>query len=230
MTDFVKYKEELKKEMVKLGFASITFRLSAVVCLVITLCYAFHFIYTGLLAESIWIGVCLGAVVFVCGVAAMISQSRIKSAIKTVFVKIDGCLNQMKKQRQQYFSNINDRVSHQNKADIRRRNLEEITGKSELFKSHNMQVDLWKNHFACLEEKLSDMLDYIDKDKIDPAKLKIENKTDADTLQVETIPCLPKSVCKKFQSMKVSLSQQGCDYKDITCFLKSLNVTFINNV
>lgn len=230
MADFVKYKEELKKEMVKLGFASITFRLSVVVCLIITLCYAFHFIYTGQLAESIWIGACLGAVVLICGVAAMISQSRFKSVIKAVFVKIDGCLNQMKKQRQQYFGNINNRISHQNEADIKRRNLEEITAKLELFKSHNMQVDLWKNHFAYLEEKLTDMLDYTDKDKAETAKLKIENKTDADNLQVETIPCLPISVCKKFQSMKVSLTQQGCDYKDVTCFLKSLNVTFVNNV
>ena len=227
MADLVKHKEVLKKEMVKLGVASITFRLSVVVCLVISLCYAFHFIYTGQLAESLWIGACLGALLLICLVAAMISQSRIKTAIKMVFIKIDSCLNQMKKQRQQYFSNINNRVSHQNNADIRRKNLEEITRKLELFKSHNMQVDLWKNHFTYLEEKLTDMLEYTDKDRTETAKLKTENKTDADNLQLETIPCLPKSVCKKFQSMTVTLTQQGWDYKGVTCFLKSLNVTFV---
>lgn len=226
MENFVKHKEELKREMVKLGFASITFRLSTVACLIITLCYAFHYLYTGNSAGSIWIGACLAAVALVCGVAAMISQSGIKSGIREIFVKIDGCLNQMEKQKQSYLTNINKRVSVQNEADIRRKNLEEVKEKLEQFKSHNMQVELWEKHFACLEEKLTDMLKYTD--AAATAKPKMESKTDADSLQLEAIPCLPVSICKKFQSMTVSLSQQGRDYKDVTCFLRSLNVTFIN--
>lgn len=228
MEDFVKYKEELKKEMVKLGFASITFRLSIVASLVITLCYAFHFIFTGHLAESLWIGACLGGALLTCLVAAIISQSHFKSVIKAIFVKIDSCLHQMNKQRQQYFGNINNRVSHQNEADIKRKNIEEIARILEMFKNHNMQVDLWKNHFAHLEMKLTDMLKNTDQEMAETVNNIAENNIDADNLQVETIPCLPNSVCKMFQSMRVSLTQQGCEYKDVTCFLNSLNITFVN--
>ena len=91
----------------------------------------------------------------------------------------------------------------------------------------NAYLVVYLQYSAYLEEKLTDMLEYTDKDRTETAKLKTENKTDADNLQLETIPCLPKSVCKKFQSMTVTLTQQGWDYKGVTCFLKSLNVTFV---
>lgn len=226
MDDFAQYKEELKNKMVKLGFASITFRLSIVVCLIMTLCYAFHFIYMGNFEESIWIGACLAGVVLICGVAAKISQSRIKSAITEIFVKIDGCLSQMEKQKQLYFDNINNRVSVQNEADIRRKNLEEVKEKLDLFERHNMQVQLWEKHYACMEEKLTDMLNYTTKDGL--IRTDTEIKTDAVNLRLEEMPHLPETVCSKFQSMKVSLSQ-GQKYENITCFLKNLYVTIINN-
>lgn len=226
MTDFTRYKEELKKEMVKLGFASITLRLMILICIVVTLCYSFHFIYTGNWAESIWIGAAFAAIAFIFGVAAKISQLHFKNAIKAKFVSIGGCLSQLEKQKMAYQNKINSRVSVQNQADIRRMNLEEIKGKLEMFKCHNMQVELWEKHFACLEEKLADMLDYAGTDGT--TNTIAELKTDAINLRLEEIPCLPESVCRKFQSMTMTLSQ-GQQYKNVTCFLKYLNATFIND-
>ena len=105
-------------------------------------------------------------------------------------------------------------------------NLEEIKGKLEMFKCHNMQVELWEKHFACLEDKLADMLDYAGTDGT--TNTTAELKTDAINLRLEEIPCLPESVCRKFRSMTMALSQ-GQQYKDVTCFLKYLNATFIND-
>lgn len=226
MADFVKYKEELKKEMVKLGIASITFRLLVLVCLIVTLCYSFHFMYTGNWAESIWIGAAFAAIALIFGVAAKISQSHFKSGIQAIFVSIGGCLNQLEKQKQSYLNKINNRVSVQNEADIRRRNLEEVKGKLELFKCHNMQVELWEKHFACLEEKLADMLNYTEKGGTPNTQTDL--KADAINLHLEEIPCLPESVCRKFQSMSMT-SSQGQQYQDVTCFLKNLYATFIND-
>jgi len=226
MTSFAEYREELKKEMVRLGFASITNRICIVVCLILTLCYAFHYYFTGDTLETIWIGACFGAVALICAIAAIISQYRIKYAIKSIFIKIINCFEQMKKQKEWYFDNINKRVSTQNEADIKRMNLEEIKSKLNLFKCHNMQVELWEKHFSCLEEKLSDMIIYLGQSTNNrPQK---EDLSGEKSLPIEEIPCLPKDVCKKFQTMTISLTS-GQEYKNITCFLKSLNVTNINN-
>ena len=89
-----------------------------------------------------------------------------------------------------------------------------------------MQVDLWEKHYACMEEKLADMLNYTTKDGL--IRTDTEIKTDAVNLRLEEMPHLPETVCSKFQSMKVSLSQ-GQKFENITCFLKNLYVTIINN-
>ena len=226
MANFAEYKEELKKEMVKLGFASITYRICIVVCLILTLCYAFHYFFTGDSSGSIWIGVCFGAVALICAIAAIISQYRIKYAIKTIFIKIINCFDQMNEQKKWYFGNINKRVSEQNDADIKRKNLEEIISKLNLFKFHNMQVELWEKHYSSLEEKLSDMINYSGLSANEhPRK---DDASSIKSLQIEEMPCLPEDVCRKFQTMTISLSS-GQKYENITCFLNSLNVTNINN-
>ena len=145
---------------------------------------------------------------------------------KKIFIKIDGCLSQMEKQKQLYFDNINNRVSVQNEADIRRKNLEEVKEKLDLFERHNMQVELWEKYYACMEEKLVDMLNYTSKDGL--VRTDTEIKTEAVNLRLEEMPHLPETVCSKFRSMKVTLSQ-GQKYENTTCFLKNLHLTIINN-
>ena len=225
---FAKYKDKLKKEMVKLGVASVTYLFSFLTCLIVTLCYAFHFIYTGDYTKSLWILACLAAIFLVCGLSALMAQSHIKSAIKSLYCKIDECRELMKKQRDTYFDKINTRVKLQNKADIRRRNLEEIQEKLNTFKFHNMQVDLWEKYFSNLKGKLNDMLQCVGRSGTVQVENNMENETLTDDLLLDEMPCLPESICKKFLKMNVSLSPSGADYKEVTCFLNNLNVTLIN--
>ena len=89
-----------------------------------------------------------------------------------------------------------------------------------------MQVELWEKHFASLEEKLADMLNYTEKGGTPNTMTDL--KADAINLHLEEIPCLPESVCRKFQSMSMT-SSQGQQYQDVTCFLKNLYATFIND-
>lgn len=227
MTRFAKYKEELKKQMTKLGFASVTFILSSLVCLLVTLCYAFHFIYTGNSASMLWIPACLVLACIICGLAAKMSQLHIKSAIKIQYSKIDECREQINKQKESYINKINSRTLLQNKADILRKNLEEMQEKLNEFKSHNRKADLWENHFKGLEEKLSKMLEHARHDGTSPHGRENAAKTVANDLQLDEMPCLPESTRAKFRSMEVCLSPGGAVLKDVTCFLREL---YANNM
>lgn len=89
-----------------------------------------------------------------------------------------------------------------------------------------MQVELWEKHYSSLEEKLSDMINYSGLSANEHQRK--DDASSIKSLQIEEMPCLPEDVCRKFQTMTVSLSS-GQKYENITCFLNSLNVTNINN-
>ena len=237
MIRFAEHKEELKKQMTKLGFASVTFILSSLVCLLVTLCYAFHFIYTGNSAFMLWIPACLVLACIVCGLAAKMSQLHIKSAIKILYLKIDDCREQINKQKESYINKIKERTDSQNDADIKRKNLEEMQEKLNEFKSHNRKADLWENHFKDLEGKLNTMLEHVNKmlehAGLDGTSPQNAAKTEAkdlqlDDLQLDEMPCLPESTRAKFRSMEVCLSPGGAVFNDVTCFLRELNMVDMN--
>ena len=219
-------KEKLKTEMTKLGFASTTRWISLVSCVIITLCYSLHFIYTGGLAESVWTGACLGVVGIVCCLAAWIAQIIIKSGIDDIFAVIDDSLVKIDGQKQAYLKSINNRVSMQNESDIRRKNLDELRGKLRMFANHNMQVELWEKHFTTMEAKLSDMLQYVGESAL--AHESAAFRIDDDDLDIEQMPSIPIPVGEQFQKMTTKLSQ-GMVFENVTCFLNQLNVTCDNN-
>ena len=224
MQRFAECKEELKKEMVKLGFASVTYIIIFLTCLFFTLCYAFHVIYTGNFVESLWILACLATILVVCCLAAKMSQSHMKSAIKALYRKIDECRKEMEDQKKSYLSKINSRVEQQNSADILRKNLEEMQEKQNEFKSHNRKADLWESHFKGLEGKLNKMLEHAGHDGTSPHGRENAAKTVANDLQLDGMPCLPESTRAKFRSMEVCMSPGGAVFKDVTCFLRELYV------
>ena len=223
---FEEQKEELKKKMIRLGFASITYWIGLAACIIITLCYTLHFVYTGNFAASVWSGACLGGAALVCCLASLIAQYSIKSDINDVFALIDDCLVKVGNLKKAYLKSIKTRVNMQNKSDLRRKNLDELNEKLNKFKSHNMQVGLWEKHFAAMESKLSDMLNYVDESP--SLRERVEFRIDTDDLDIEQIPSIPVSVGEQFRQMEVAINQiQTLEH--VTCFLNRLNITYSCN-
>jgi hypothetical protein len=223
---FEEQKEELKKKMIRLGFASTTYWMGLAACVVITLCYALHFVYTGDLAASIWTGGCFGGAALVCCLASLIAQYGIKSDINDVFALIDDSLVKVSNLKQTYLKSIKTRVNMQNKSDLRRKNLDELKEKLNKFKNHNMQVGLWEKHFVAMETKLSDMLCYVDESP--SARERIDFRIDADDLDIDQIPSLPDCIGDQFRQMKVAINQIQT-LENVTCFLNRLNITYSSN-
>ena len=225
MDEFSTHKEQLKTEMVRLGFAVTTFWLSLLATLVLTLSFAFHFFTNDNDATPLWTGIAFACLALTSVFAALIGQSVVKKPIAASFSRIDECLDRLRKGQEEYIKRVNNRIIQQNAADIRRKNLQEIEEKIARFDRHSLQVDLWQKHFAGMEVKLSEMLNYCRQ----AASGSVDTITINDhDLNVEEIPHLPEAVCKDFQSMQTILSS-GQQIVHVTCFLSRLDVTSIDS-
>jgi hypothetical protein len=226
MEKFIALKNKLKTEMVKLGFASTTFWMALFCSLSVILCYAFHFFYMGNAENPIWIAACAAVVCLIVVIAAPIARSPIKSAIADVFNQINDCLIQELQGKQKaYLNTINRRISEQNKADIRKKNLDEVKGKLDEFNWHDLQVDLWEAHFASMDNKLSEMMQYAGKGTTSGTTTSAN--FDDQEFDTENMPYLPSLICRQFQSMTTVFASKR-EISGITCFLHRLEATCVN--
>lgn len=214
-------KEQVKKSMVKLGFALPTFWLSLLACIAVTVCFAFRFFLPGNTDSPIWLLAALGAAGIVGVVAAVVAQRRIAASISAAFSQVDDRLERLRKDQESYVERVNRRIEQQNEADIRRKNLQEIDAKLLLFDCHNLQVELWEKHFSDMDGKLGYMLLLLGDAKPGGSKPVTVHDDDMD---ISEKPCLPTTVCSLFHSMQTETSQ-GQKIEPVVCFLKRLDVT-----
>lgn len=221
---FGELKEELKKQMVKLGFASTTCRMSFFSGLLVTLCYSFHFFYTSFAESPIWIAAAIVAVCLILSLAALIAWACVKSSISDIFDKIHTCLAvDIQKKQETYMKSINDSISRQNEADIRKKNLDELNEKISEFERHNMQVDVWENHFESMNDKLTNMLNYLGDTIVNDENGK--TSVDDSEIHVEYMPSLPEVVRQHFRKEELNFSTNQ-HFNNVICFLTRLDVTF----
>lgn len=225
MDELAALKEQLKKQMVKLGFALTTFWLSLFVCLVSVVCYAFHFFLPSVSDSPVWLLAGVGAASLVGVVAAFVAQSRVGASISAVFSQIDDRLDRLKKGQTAYVERVNNRIKTQNEADIRRKNLRELEEKLAQFDRHNVQVELWEKHFSGMESKLMTMLTYVGNNAAESGGPPIV--VDDDGLNINDKPCLPTVVSEQFRSMQTT-SSQGQKIEPVTCFLRRIDITSFN--
>ncbi len=216
---------QVKTEMVRLGMASSTSWIAFLISLLITICFAFHFIYTGYASSaSFYISAAFVAAFATTGLAAVIAWSRIKRTISDTMGKIHFLLTtELHGKQEAYLQSINKHITKQNEADIWKKNLDELEEKLSLFDRHNMQIDLWQEHFVNMKRKLdADATRRMDTDDANTVELKV-NDNDFDT---DDMPALPDVVCSHFRSMETVFSSQQ-HIKNVTCFLKRIEVTII---
>ena len=99
----------------------------------------------------------------------------------------------------------------QNKADIRRKNLDEMKSKLDAFSRHNRQVDLWIKHYQGIVTKLStnDIPDNNTSFSFNEKNFDFEN----------CMPSLPGEIIREFEQKNVKFTVMGTDIENVTCFV-----------
>lgn len=219
MEDFSKAIDELKTQMVKLGFLSRVLWVSILSSVVFTIGFAFHFFYNGFEDKPIWIAAGLGgiAVLFVFG--AIIARSIVKSQIVDAYTTIDRIFDGLRNELNNFFKEVNKRVTLQNEADIRKRNLDEMRAKMSEFYSHNKQVEIWEEFYDGIVEKIQKLTQDVDGGEADGDN---RNFFDRD-FHLSLFPFLPYKVRQEFETMKTKI--KDTEINNVTCFVKQFNFT-----
>lgn len=211
MDDFGGTIETLKQEMVKLGYFACLMWIGLLSVLGLTVNYAYHFLGYGNTDHPQLIAACFGVASILFVLSALMGRARVKSRIKAVFSEMDNCYNQLQFNMKDYLDGIAMRMRFQNKADIRRKNLDEMKSKLDAFSRHNRQVDLWIKHYQGIVTKLSanDIPDNNTSFSFNEKNFDFEN----------CMPSLPGEIIREFEQKNVKFTVMGTDIKNVTCFV-----------
>lgn len=222
MDQFAKAIEELKTELVKLGFLSRLLWISVISSLVFTLCFAFHFFYNDFENHPIWIAAGLAGISLLFVFGSLIAQAVVKSKIRSAYNKIDHSYNNLQKLLDDFLKQVHDRKNKQDMADITKRNLDEMNSKLSEFEFHQKKVELWSKHFSDIDEKIKDFNILFDTENDN------EILTDTNTLNfsendfhLSLFPFIPLKIRNKFNSMKTSFTDSSIN--QVTCFVNQFN-------
>ena len=152
----------LKFEMVKLGFLSRTVVISAVATIIFTICYAFHFLYTKETALFSFIPLSILLFLVILFIAAIIAQWKTKERILDVYRKIDSVFYDMRMLAKNHLESVKDLVQKMNFADADRKSMSEMKAKYNEWARHNKKVEVWINHTRALKYLIDDTLRYLD--------------------------------------------------------------------
>lgn len=215
MMEFAKAIDDLKVEMVKLGFLSRLLWISILSSLAFTLGFAFHFFYNGFEDKPMWIAVGFVAVVLLFLLGAIIARSSVKSKINSAYSKIDLICEELRKRLDGFLREVGNRVKLQNEADIRKRNLDEMEKKMNEFYSHNKQVEIWEDFYKGIAEKIQRLT----------RDVNCAPQADEDAMtfldgnfSLSMPPSLPYKVRSRFDSMQTGIGEATVN--NVTCFIK----------
>ena len=222
MDQFAKAIEELKTELVKLGFLSRLLWISVISSLVFTLCFAFHFFYNDFEDHPIWIAAGLAGISLLFVFGSLIAQAVVKSKIRSAYDKIDYSYNNLQKLLDDFLRQVHERKNKQDIADIKKRNLDEMDLKLSEFDYHQKKVELWSNFFTDIDEKVRKFNFLFDTKNDD------EILTNTNTISfserdfhLSLFPFIPLKIRNKFNSMRTNFTDSSID--QVTCFVNQFN-------
>ena len=137
--------EDMKKELVKLGFRSRLIWILFLSSLAFTLCFAYHFFYGESLEHPLWIAAGFAGVCLVLAIGTFIAQSIVKKKINSVYQEIDNIFYELKKLANDHLKSVNDLAMAMNEADANRKTLSEMKTNYGEWNRHNKKVETWVN-------------------------------------------------------------------------------------
>lgn len=151
----------LKKKLVKLGIRSRFIWIATVACLAFTMCFAFHFFYSGDKSYTLLIPSELVAFVATILIAMGIAQWIVKEKILDVYREIDKLFDHLQTLAKTHLKSVNDLVTEMNKADADRKTLSEMKTIYSEWTTHNKKVEVWVNYIRALNLLINDVLRYL---------------------------------------------------------------------
>ena len=212
---------KLRKELLKLGFLSHLLWISILSSLVLTLCYAFHFIMPDNTDKPYWIVACLVAIALLFVLAALIGGACVRARVNRVYDRMDELFEKMKTQQQRYLEGVKKSADCQREADVLKRNLDEMRDKLEEFDRHNKRVEIWMHHYEGLIEKLNNAMETFDV-HADSADVPALSKSST-VFYLDDFPCLPNTVSDAFKGMSTRLTNDKTTLCDVTCFVNQFS-------
>lgn len=224
LLDYRKAVDGMKGELVKLGYLFNLAWISIFLAAASGFCYALHFLNGGHEHNPLWIGAAVLAVLLFLFIGALVSHFVIKQKIEKAYFVMDNCLRRLNEVMANYMDQVNTRIRRQKEADIRRRNLLEMTRKMEEFNAHNLKVDRWETYFDGLCKGIDDTLELlrIKPDSDEAHELKISERD----FLLDGFPSMPDVLCPSFREGGTRFSDRTIN--NVLCFVKNIESTRID--
>lgn len=153
--------EDMKKELVMLGFRSRLIWILFLSSIAFTLCYAYHFFYEESNENPLWVAASFIVICLILAIGTFISQMMMKKRILSVYGEIDSLFNKLKTLAKNHLKSVNELATEMNEADANRKTLSEMRSKYDEWNRHNKKVESWvnfaRNMKLLLESYLSDI-------------------------------------------------------------------------
>ena len=212
---------DLKKKMVNLGLFKRLFRLALVFTLALTLCYALSLI--GQSESPSWIPLFLIVLILLFVAGSIFAHSLVKSQISHVFEEVADCQHINDDTLSNYEQKVNELINNQNRADVLKRNLDEMQEKHDEFMKHNRQVEVWEQFYTGINESISTILNVLDSQ--DEGEHLTAQRSGIEPLLGE-FPTLPMEIAEKFQQQEVTVVN-NTTISNVTCFVQNLRFILI---
>lgn len=227
LDDFHDHIGKLRKEMRKLGFLSSLLWISILFTLVFTLCFAFHFFLPGNTDKPYWIVACLIAIAMLFVGSALIGGAVAKAKVIKVYDQMNHILEQLRDHLIDYLASVKKSREYQRKADVLKRNLDEMKAKLNEFDRHNKRVEIWMHHYDGLVEKLNNAMETFDVPAEHADNAPAVSKTST-VFHLDAFPSLPNAVSTHFKDMSTRLIHNGPSIEGVTCFVNQFGFVLEN--
>ena len=217
MNQFDKAIEELQAQMVKLGFLSRLLWISIISSIVFTLYFTFHYFYNGFENNPLWIAAGLIGISLFFVLGAILAQGKVKSKIHSAYGQIDLICEKLQKLLDDFLAQVYKRAESQNKADVRKKNLDEMNAKLSEFESHDKKVELWEDFYKGINSKIKDSTFKEHKGNNSVGDDSVNISEDNLEKNLSNAPRLLYKIREEFKSMKSQIA--GAEINNVTCFV-----------
>ena len=173
-------------------------------------------------ASPAWIPLFFLVIILLFIAGSIIAHALVKLKISHVFEEVADCQHANDSTLSNYEHKINELINNQNRADMLKRNLDEMQEKYDEFMKHNRQVEIWEQFYAGINEKISAIMDVLD-NQDNGAHLTIHNVSIG---SFDEFPALPTEIVEKFQRQEVAVVN-NTTISDVTCFVQNLRLILI---
>lgn len=228
-----KKSENMKNELVKLGFRSRLVRILFLSSLAFTLCFAYHFFYDESPDHPLWIAAGFACICLVLTVGTFVAQLIVKNKINSVYRDIDNIFYELKKIANDHLKSVNDLATEMNEADANRKTLSEMKANYGEWNRHNKKVETWVNYSRNMNLLLDNYLSDISFNKTDSDQTTEGIAWNVDETILDIKPCVVAQIWSQIHYsdmqpvIEVTNQNRRNTINNATCFISHFKFTSV---